>query len=141
LRQDLTIAVVEQDFALGSFLTGQQRKVSDFIKFTGGATPSKSNPDYWGGDIVWLSSQEVKGGYVSNGTYTITQKAVDNHTTKMVSAYTPLIITRSGILANMFPITLPTRDVAINQDIKALIFDTEKYLTAFIGLCPKSSVN
>jgi type I restriction enzyme S subunit len=109
-----------------------ERKLGDFIRFIGGATPSKANSDYWNGDIVWLSSQEVKGGYISEGTYKITQKAVDDHTTKMVQANTPLIITRSGILAKMFPITIPVRDVAINQDIKALIFDPVKHSTLFI---------
>ena len=101
----------------------EQRKCSDFIKLVGGATPSKANKDYWDGDIVWLSSQEIKGGFVSKGTYNITQKAVDDNTTKMIPANTPMFISRSGILANSFPITRALCNVAINQDIKALLFD------------------
>lgn len=105
---------------------------SDKINLIGGATPSKSNKAYWNGDIVWLSSQEIKDKYVEKGTYKITQKAVDDNTTKMVPAGTPLIVSRSGILARMFPISIPTVEVAINQDIKALIFDNTQLNTDFL---------
>ena len=80
---------------------------------------------------MWLSSQEIKEKYVSKGTYTITKKAVDDNTTRMVKAGTPLVVSRSGILARLFPISIPTTDVAINQDIKALIFDTNEINTNF----------
>jgi type I restriction enzyme, S subunit len=109
----------------------EQRKLEEDISVVGGATPSKSNPEYWNGSIVWLSSQEIKEKYVSKGTYTITKKAVDDNTTKMVKAGTPLIVSRSGILARLFPISIPTTDVAINQDIKALIFDPNIINTNF----------
>ena len=109
----------------------EQRKLEEDISVVGGATPSKSNPEYWNGPIVWLSSQEIKEKYVSKGTYTITKKAVDDNTTKMVKAGTPLIVSRSGILARLFPISIPTTDVAINQDIKALIFDPNIITTNF----------
>jgi len=109
-----------------------QRKFSDIIKLVGGATPFKQNADYWGGSIVWLSSQEIKDKYVTSGTYTITQKAVDDNTTKVVKSGTPLIVTRSGILAKRFPISIPTVDVAINQDIKALIYDEHEVGTDFL---------
>lgn len=49
----------------------------------------------------------------------------------MVKAGTPLIVSRSGILARLFPISIPTKDVAINQDIKALIFDNNAINTHF----------
>ncbi|PYY29766.1 restriction endonuclease subunit S [Paenibacillus illinoisensis] len=110
----------------------EQRELREVIKMVGGATPSKANKTYWGGDIVWLSSQEIKERYVSAGTYTITEKAVRESATKVVPAFTPLIVSRSGILARMFPITLPTVDVAINQDIKALFFDKKILDTDFV---------
>ena len=111
----------------------EQRKCSEFISFVGGATPYKGNSEYWGGDIVWLSSQEInKGGFVEKGTYTITQKAIDDGATKMVDADTPLFISRSGLLAHSFPIARPTKAVAINQDIKGMLFDKSRYATDFI---------
>ena len=109
----------------------EQRKLEEDVSVVGGATPFKSNPEYWNGPIVWLSSQEIKEKYVSKGTYTITKKAVDDNTTRMVKAGTPLVVSRSGILARLFPISIPTTDVAINQDIKALIFDTNAINTNY----------
>lgn len=109
----------------------EQRELGDVVKMVGGATPSKANKAYWDGEIVWLSSQEIKDRYVSAGTYKITEKAVRESATKVVPAFTPLIVSRSGILARKFPITLPTVDVAINQDIKALFFDSEILDTDF----------
>lgn len=110
----------------------KQKDFQEQIKLVGGATPSKSEPEYWGGDIVWLSSQEIKNKYVSEGTYKITEKAVNENRTKIVSAGTPLIVTRSGILAKRFPISISLNKLAINQDIKALIFDKNTINTEFI---------
>jgi len=108
-----------------------QRKFEDDVSLVGGATPYKQNADYWNGDIVWVSSQEIKEKYVASGTYMITKKAIDDNATKAVKSGTPLIVTRSGVLANRFPISIPTVDVAINQDIKALVFDTDKINTDY----------
>ncbi|WP_313185085.1 restriction endonuclease subunit S [Lacrimispora sp.] len=110
----------------------EQRKLGEDIKFVGGATPFKANSEYWNGDIVWLSSQEIKESFVTSGTYKITKKAVQDNATKVIKAGTPLIVTRSGILAKRFPISIPTVDVAINQDIKALIYDNERIRTDFL---------
>jgi len=110
----------------------EQRRFEDDMTLVGGATPYKQNIDYWGGDIVWLSSQEIKDRYVASGTYTITKQALNDNATKVVKSGTPLIVTRSGVLANRFPISIPTVDVAINQDIKALVYDKDKINTDYI---------
>lgn len=109
-----------------------QIEFGKIIKLVGGATPLKENKEYWNGDIVWLSSQEIKNKYVSKGTYLITEQAVRDNRTKVVSEGTPLIVTRSGILAKRFPISISLNEVAINQDIKALIFDRERFDTEFL---------
>lgn len=109
-----------------------QYKFNDLIKLTGGATPFKDNKSYWNGDIVWLSSQEIKNKYVSEGTYKITKQAVKDNRTKIVPTGTPLIVTRSGILAKRFPLSISNNEVAINQDIKALIYDQKKIDTEFL---------
>jgi type I restriction enzyme S subunit len=110
----------------------EQRKLGDVVQLTGGGTPSKANPSFWNGDIVWLSSQEIKGRFTDHGTYKISQEAVKRSAAKMVQVGTPLIVYRSGILAHSFPITRPTVVVAINQDIKALLFDRSELNTQFV---------
>lgn len=105
----------------------EQRELQSVVSITGGATPLKSNPSYWGGPIEWLSSQEIKNKYVSRGTYSITQKAIDEKTTKLIGSGIPLIVSRSGILARRFPISITTKSMAINQDIKALVFNRKLF--------------
>ncbi|MCC5642777.1 hypothetical protein LC607_07430 [Nostoc sp. CHAB 5824] len=34
--------------------------LSSCVKLQSGGTPSKNNPDYWGGDIPWVSSKDFK---------------------------------------------------------------------------------
>ena len=116
----------------GFAVAWEQRKLGDVVQLTGGGTPSKANPSFWNGDIVWLSSQEIKGRFTDHGTYKISQEAVKRSAAKMVQVGTPLIVYRSGILAHSFPITRPTVVVAINQDIKALLFDRSELNTQFV---------
>lgn len=35
------------------------RRLSDLARLVGGSTPSRDNPDYWNGDIPWLSPAEL----------------------------------------------------------------------------------
>ena len=41
-----------------------------------GSTPSRSNPDYWGGDIPWLNSSVVNQGLVNSASQFVTPAAV-----------------------------------------------------------------
>lgn len=94
----------------------------ELVKVSGGATPLKANKLYWeNGTIPWLSSQEIGSRFVSEGTYTITELAITDKTTRMVEKGTILMVTRSGILARKVPLSITKTNLAINQDIKALI--------------------
>lgn len=110
----------------------EKRKLGEVITLTGGGTPSKKVHKYWHGSINWLSSQEIKGRFVHKGTYQITEEAIKNSATKLIEKNTPLFVYRSGILAHRFPIALTTQRVAINQDIKAMIFDHNRIVPQFL---------
>lgn len=43
-----------------------------------GSTPSRTNSSYYGGNIPWVKSGEVKQGLISSTEETITQAAIDN---------------------------------------------------------------
>lgn len=91
-------------------------------KWFSGGTPDKRNNDYWNhGTIKWVSSQEVKGTHIQDTTYKITHKAIAESTTTIAPAYSLLLVTRSGILKHSIPVAYISEDMAINQDIKALI--------------------
>lgn len=91
-------------------------------KWFSGGTPDKRNNDYWDhGTIKWVSSQEVKETHIQDTTYKITHKAIAESTTAIAPAYSLLLVTRSGILKHSIPVAYISEDMAINQDIKALI--------------------
>jgi type I restriction enzyme S subunit len=48
-----------------------------------GATPSRKEPSYWGGDIPWVSSGEVRFSRISDTKETITQAGIANSSTQI----------------------------------------------------------
>lgn len=90
-------------------------------RWTGGGTPSKSNPAFWAnGTIPWVSPKDMKVDIIGKTEDFITSDAVVNSSTKRVSENSILMVVRSGILKHAFPVALNDRDVTINQDMRAL---------------------
>lgn len=87
----------------------------------GGGTPDKSNSSYWNsGTIPWVSPKDMKRFHISDAEDQITDAALAKSSTNLIAENSVLIVTRSGILKHTLPVALTGRDVAINQDIKAL---------------------
>lgn len=85
-----------------------------------GSTPSKNNPDYWEGNIPWVSSKDMKTDYLLGSEDHITQKAVDECRLTLFEPGTLIFCVRSGILRHTFPVAVSTLPVTINQDLRAL---------------------
>lgn len=51
--------------------------LNNFGIWKSGSTPSRTNSAYYGGDISWVKSGEVKQGFIKKTEETITQKALD----------------------------------------------------------------
>ena len=85
-----------------------------------GSTPPKDNPDYWDGDIPWVSSKDIKSDYLLDSDDHITQAAVDKCGLTLFSPETLIFCVRSGILRHTFPVAVATLPVTINQDLRAL---------------------
>lgn len=78
----------------------EQRKLSAFSDETyGGGTPQTSNEAYWGGEIQWIQSSDLKEHEVFGvePKKTITQMGLKNSATKLVPANSIAIITRVGV--------------------------------------------
>ena len=91
----------------------------------GGGTPSKRNPEFWSGDIPWISPKDMKVDYINQSQDMITAKAIDNSSIKIVPSGTLLMVVRGMILDHSFPVAVTEIEVTINQDMKALIpFDS-----------------
>ena len=93
--------------------------LADITKWSSGGTPSKSNSDYWGGDIPWISAASMRGHYFSSSELAITELAVSEKA-KMAEQGTLLLLVRGSMLWNKIPVGITTRRLAFNQDVKCL---------------------
>ena len=87
---------------------------------SGGCTPSMKHPEYYGGDIPFIKSGDVKYDVLTKGTLSLTQKALDETNAKIVPKGSVLVVVRSAALTHKFMIAVSGRNLVVNQDIKAL---------------------
>lgn len=98
------------------------KSLQELGMWKGGATPSMSNASFWvDGTIFWASSGDIKAKILSNTSSMITENAVKLSNTTLLKEGAILIVARSGILRRYLPVAKNIVPVAINQDIKALI--------------------
>ncbi len=98
------------------------RSLGRCAKFRSGGTPSKSRPEFWDGDIPWVSSGEMTESRIHDTALRITAEAAEDGS-RLVPANTVLAVVRGMSLAKEFRISITKREVAFNQDLKA--FDCE----------------
>lgn len=110
------------------------RKLKYQVSFRGGGTPSKGNPVYWNGAIPWVSPKDMKSEVIRDAQDHITQRAVAESSTSLVPAGSLLMVVRSGILRRTIPVALCSREVAINQDMKALTGTGQLAMDYFVSL-------
>ncbi|MBK6910972.1 MAG: restriction endonuclease subunit S [bacterium] len=108
------------------------KKVKYLVRFVSGGTPSTTTDRYWGGDIPWVSPKDMKVRVVVDAEDHITTDAVRESATTMVPKGSALMVVRSGILAHTIPIAIAGRDVAINQDLKALVARQSQFDSDFL---------
>lgn len=84
----------------------------------GGGTPKTSNPEYWNGNIPWLSVKDFNNDYryVYETEKAITQAGLDNSSTKMLKRNDSIISAR-GTVGEMAMIPFP---MAFNQSCYGL---------------------
>ncbi|MCW4627879.1 MULTISPECIES: restriction endonuclease subunit S [Marinomonas] len=90
-------------------------------KIVGGGTPSKSQPSYFMGDIPWMTVKDMNKSFLTDTVDHITQEAVENSSTNIIPAGTPIVATRMSL----GKIIRASFDSAINQDLKALFINQE----------------
>ena len=91
-------------------------------QFVSGGTPSKESAEYWGGDFPWVTARDMKSLRLFKSALTLTEKG---RAVAAVAAVAPsnsiLVLTRGMTLLKDLPVCLIQREMAFNQDVKALI--------------------
>ncbi len=105
--------------------------------FTGGGTPSKSNPDFWKGNFPWVSSSDISEDSIHQIEMTrfITEGAIKNSAAKIVPKNSLLIVSRVGV----GKVAVTKENISTSQDFTN--FTPKKDDVEFLGYYLKCSSN
>lgn len=95
-------------------------KIKELCQIICGGTPSTTNPEYWDGDIVWLTPKDLsinRNKYIVDSSNKITSKGLNNSSTKIVPKGAVLLSSRApiGYLA------ISNCELCTNQGFKSLV--------------------
>lgn len=93
--------------------------VGDLAQVVGGGTPSTLNPDYWDGDIYWLTPTEINSKYVHASNRKITLNGLNNSSAKLLPKRAILLTTRATLGA--CSINNQDNPVCTNQGFQSLV--------------------
>lgn len=99
-------------------------RLGDIIQLKSGGTPDKSNPDYWGGSIPWISAKSMYDDFISTSDLFITEEGLQAGS-KIAKKDSILLLTRGSGLFNRIPVCYVVSDVAYNQDVKNIVLKKE----------------
>ena len=91
----------------------KEYKLSDLCELIGGGTPKTTNPEYWDGDIPWLSVTDFNTGmkYCYDSEKKITEKGLKESSTKILKKGQIIISARGTVGV----ISMLGKDMAFNQ--------------------------
>ena len=95
----------------------KEYSIGDVCKVIGGGTPSKSNNQFYQGNIPWATVGDMNQEIIEKTKFKITNDAVTKSSTNVILKNNVIIATRVGL----GKICIIKSDTAINQDLKAVI--------------------
>ena len=109
-------------------------RLTNLATFSGGKTPSTSKPEYWDGNVLWVTSKDMKKKYIT--TSQLQLSALGAEQMQLYYPDTLLLVTRSGILRHTLPVSILKECATINQDLKAIVLYMPQ-LAEYIYVCLK----
>ncbi|HAT1212327.1 restriction endonuclease subunit S [Corynebacterium striatum] len=96
-------------------------KLSELGTFRGGMTPSKKNPEFWGGDVYWFTTKDLKFGEVDESEERITDHALEETSASLIGEPSIAFSLRGMSLAHRLPMSCIPGEATVNQDLKAFV--------------------
>lgn len=96
--------------------------IKDVGRIVAGATPSRSVPAYWGGDVPWITPTDMTalpGDYISGGVDSLTRKGLGSCAAVLLPGGSIVVTTRASL--GLAAIT--SCELATNQGFKSVIPD------------------
>lgn len=114
-------------------------RLEELGEIIGGGTPKTSTPEFWDGDIAWLTPADmknIKGKYASSGARNITQQGLDKSSARLMPSGTVLYSSRAPIGY----IAIADNNISTNQGFKSLVpINTE--ISEYMYYCLISRTN
>ncbi|TCT18229.1 restriction endonuclease subunit S [Thiobaca trueperi] len=85
-----------------------------------GSTPTTTVPEYWNGEIPWISPKDVKTDELFSSADRVTEYAVSDYGLKLHEDDHAIIVIRGMILARKVPVAVARGRYTINQDMKVI---------------------
>lgn len=107
-------------------------KLGSICTFQSGGTPSRSIPEYWEGNIPWITTVALNGGYINEKDTgeRITETALAKSAAKLVPAQSLMVGTRVGV----GKVAINTVPMSTSQDVVSLIgIDEEKWYKPYLS--------
>jgi type I restriction enzyme M protein len=115
------LRVPQKDSELGPIPKDWElRSVGELCEIWSGGTPRKSVPEFWVGDIPWVSGKDLKAPVIDDAIDHISEAGVQSGS-RLAPADSVLLLVRGMGLAKDLPVATTSRPMAFNQDVKALV--------------------
>lgn len=78
----------------------EEKNLLDLIKIVGGGTPKTSVPNFWDGDVNWLSGGDIASNhksFISSSEKTITEDGLESSSAKLLPKFATIISARGTV--------------------------------------------
>ncbi len=102
----------------------KEYKIGAICEVIGGGTPSTTIPEYWNGDIAWLTPKDLTGYtnvYIKHGERFITEEGLRNSSARILPAGSVLLTSRAPIGY----VAIAENEICTNQGFKNLKVDSK----------------
>lgn len=96
-----------------------EKRLGDISTWKSGGTPSKDRPEFWDGHIPWISASSMHKYEIDDSEFKLSELGLRNGS-RLTEQGTLLLLVRGSMLYNRIPLGIAQRDVAFNQDVKAI---------------------
>lgn len=96
------------------------RTILELCEIWSGGTPRKSIPEYWNGEIPWVSGKDLKSPALDDALDHVSAAGVQEGS-RLAPEGAVLLLVRGMGLAKDLPVAVINRPMAFNQDVKALV--------------------
>jgi len=107
----------------------EKKRIGDIVKTTSGGTPSRSNSDYYSGNIMWVKTKELMDGFVFDTEEKITKEAINKSSAKIVPEASILLAMYGATIGKL---GIASKELSCNQACCVLLLSKDNPLRWYL---------